>query len=168
MRIARDLGYRIALAGIGIVYGGGQIGLMGALIEGSLAGGGDIVGVIPEFLLAKERTHDDARTEIYVVSSMHERKATYYKLAGAYLVLPGGVGTFEEFFETLAWVHLGLVRGPIVLFNEASYFDALIALLDRGVAAAFVSQRQRDLVQVVYSIDEALAILRDATVFNAG
>jgi predicted Rossmann-fold nucleotide-binding protein len=96
MRTVRELGYRLASAGIGIVYfGGGQFGLMGALIEGSLAGGGDIVGVIPEFPLAKERAHNDVRTEVRIVSSMHER---------------------------LERVHLGLVRGPIVLLNEASLF----------------------------------------------
>lgn len=151
-----------------VYFSGGQFGLMGALIEGSLAGGGDIVGVIPEFPLAKERTHNDVRTEVRISSSMHERTATYNELAGAYLVFPGGLGTFEELFEPLAWVHLGLVRGPIVLLNEASYFDAIIALLDRGVAAAFVSQRQRDLVKVVCSIDEALAVLSGATAFDAG
>jgi uncharacterized protein (TIGR00730 family) len=159
VRLAWDLGGALARANIALVYGGGQVGLMGALVDGVLASGGDAIGVIPDFLMTKERTHADARVDIRVVGSMHERKAMYYALADAFIALPGGLGTFEELFETLAWAHLGLVRGPVILFNEGMYYDAVIALLDKAVATGFMSERQRSLVTEAASIADVLSLL---------
>jgi uncharacterized protein (TIGR00730 family) len=157
--LARDLGVSLARAHIGLVYGGGQVGLMGSLVEGVLSREGEVIGVIPEFLVTKERTHVDARVDIRIVRSMHERKAAYYELADAFIALPGGLGTFEELFETLAWAHLGLVRGPIILLNVCGYYDGVIAVLDNAVSTGFMSDRQRSLVTMAASIDDAFVLL---------
>ena len=121
--------------GFGLVYGGGRVGLMGIVADAVLAGGGRAIGVIPEPLAAKEIAHDGL-TELHVVRDMHERKALMASRSRAFLTLPGGIGTFEEFFETLSWAALGLHHKPMGVLNVAGYFDPLLALLDHAVAAA--------------------------------
>jgi uncharacterized protein (TIGR00730 family) len=134
---ARRVGHALANQGLGLVYGGGRVGLMGAVADAALESGGRVVGVIPEPLLLKELAHAGC-TELIVVSGMHERKATMAERAAAFLALPGGAGTFEEFFEILTWAVLGLHRKPIGLLNVDGYYDPLLALLDHAVAERFI------------------------------
>ncbi|MFN7920044.1 MAG: TIGR00730 family Rossman fold protein [Bryobacteraceae bacterium] len=130
---------------IGIVYGGGNVGLMGTLADAALAAGGDVIGVIPKALVAKEVCHSGL-SDLRVVESMHERKALMAELSGAFVALPGGFGTFEEFCEVLTWTQLGLHRKPCGLLNVAGYYDPLLALFDHAVAEQFVKPVHRGMV----------------------
>jgi uncharacterized protein (TIGR00730 family) len=134
---AGSLGRALARHGFGLVYGGGRVGLMGVLADAVLDQGGRAIGVIPESLVAKEIAHFGL-TELHVVDDMHQRKAMMAGRAMAFLTLPGGIGTLEEFFETLSWATLRLHHKPIGILNVAGYFDPLLALLDHAVAAGFV------------------------------
>jgi uncharacterized protein (TIGR00730 family) len=134
---ARHVGEALARRGVGLVYGGGRVGLMGIVAEAVLGTGGKVIGVIPEALATKEIAHDGL-TELHVVSGMHERKALMATKSSAFLTLPGGIGTFEEFFEILSWEALGIHRKPIGVLNVDGYFDPLIALLDHGIAQRFI------------------------------
>ena len=142
---ARRVGAALAASGIGLVYGGGRVGLMGAVADAALAAGGRVVGVIPEHLTLRELAHDGL-TQLIVVPGMHERKALMAARSDAFLALPGGVGTFEEFFEILTWAVLGLHAKPLGLLNVAGYYDPLLTLLDHAVAERFVRPEHRDLV----------------------
>jgi uncharacterized protein (TIGR00730 family) len=134
---ARRLGQALARHGLGLVYGGGRVGLMGIVADAVLAHGGQVVGVIPEALATKEVAHDGL-TELHVVADMHERKALMARRAAAFLTLPGGIGTFEEFFESLSWAALGLHQKPLGILNVAGYFDPLLALLEHAVSERFL------------------------------
>ena len=144
---ARRIGTIMARRGLGLVYGGGRVGLMGVVADAVLGGGGRVVGVIPEALATKEVAHDGL-TELHVVADMHERKALMARRADAFLTLPGGIGTFEEFFETLSWAALKLHHKPMGVLNIAGYFDPLLALLDHAVAERFVRREFLDLLVV--------------------
>lgn len=144
---ARRVGTILARRGLGLVYGGGQVGLMGIVADAVLDAGGPAVSVIPEALASKEVAHHGL-TELQVVADMHERKALMARRADAFLTLPGGIGTFEEFFETLSWAGLKLHQKPMGLLNVAGYFDPLLALLDHAVAARFVREASLDLLVV--------------------
>jgi uncharacterized protein (TIGR00730 family) len=144
---ARRLGHSLAHHGFGLVYGGGRVGLMGILADAVLAGGGRAVGVIPEPLASQEIAHEGL-SELIVVHDMHERKALMAGRARAFLTLPGGVGTLEEFFETLSWATLGLHRKPVGILNVAGYFNPLLALLDHGVSEGFIRPQNLDLLVV--------------------
>jgi uncharacterized protein (TIGR00730 family) len=144
---AEDLGRALAARGMGLVYGGASVGLMGALADASLAAGGEVIGVIPSALVAKEVAHHGL-SELRVVASMHERKATMAGLADAFVALPGGWGTLEELFEVLTWAQLGLHRKPCGLFNVAGYFDGLLAFIDHTIAEGFVRREYRPLIAV--------------------
>jgi len=122
---ARDLGRLLAQRGIGLVYGGARVGLMGAVADAALEAGGVVIGVIPQGLVAKEIAHTGL-TELRVVASMHERKAMMADLADGFVALPGGWGTLEEFFEVLTWAQLGLHAKPCGLLNVGGYFDGLL------------------------------------------
>ena len=126
---ARTLGEAMAKAGIGLVYGGGGIGLMGEVARAVLSGGGHVLGVIPEFLKARE-VHLKAVTELIVTKDMHERKMTMFQRADAFVTLPGGMGTLEELFEQLTWAQLGQHKKPIIIANIGGFWDPLITLLD--------------------------------------
>jgi uncharacterized protein (TIGR00730 family) len=152
---ARRLGRVLADRRLGLVYGGGRVGLMGLVADAALAGGGRVVGVIPEALATKEVAHDGL-AELHVVAGMHERKALMAHRSDAFLTLPGGIGTFEEFFETLSWAALGLHHKPMGLLNVAGYFDPLLALLDHAVAERFLRREFLDLL--VVSADPAAII----------
>lgn len=130
---------------IGIVYGGGRVGLMGTLADAALEAGGDVIGVIPESLAAKELAHPRL-SDLRVVGSMHERKAMMAELADAFIALPGGYGTFEEFCEVLTWTQLGLHRKPCGILNVEGYYDPLLALFDHALAEQFVRPAHRDMV----------------------
>jgi uncharacterized protein (TIGR00730 family) len=142
---ARALGRALAQRGLGIVFGGGKVGLMGVLADAAIEAGGEVIGVIPEALLAREIGHDRL-TKLHVVRSMHERKTLMADLAGAFIALPGGYGTFEEFFEAVTWTQLGIHKKPCGLLNVEGYYDALLALLARAVADGFVREANRELV----------------------
>jgi uncharacterized protein (TIGR00730 family) len=119
------------------VFGGGHVGLMGVIADAVLASGGEVIGVIPESLVARELAHTGL-TQLQVVPSMHARKARMAELADAFIALPGGYGTFEELFEVITWAQLGIHRKPIGLLNVAGYFNALKALIDQAIAEGFI------------------------------
>lgn len=127
----------MAERGIGLVYGGGRVGLMGVLADAVLSSGGTAVGVIPGFLEAREVGHSGL-TELHVVPTMHERKALMAARANAFLALPGGLGTLDELFEIFTWAQLGLHDKPIGLLNVSGYFDGLVTLVDHMVTEGFV------------------------------
>jgi uncharacterized protein (TIGR00730 family) len=142
---ARTLGVVLASNGIGLVYGGGNVGLMGVVADAVMEGGGEVIGVIPEALVQRELAHR-AVTELIVVRSMHERKAKMAELSDAFIAMPGGYGTFEEFCEIITWAQLGLHRKPCAILNVEGYYDPLLALFDRAVAEGFVHPSNRQLV----------------------
>jgi hypothetical protein len=154
---ARALGAAIADAGLGLVYGGANIGLMGAVADAALAGGAHAIGVLPEVLAGREIAHDGL-TQFELVSTMHERKARMVELADAFLVLPGGYGTLEELLEVVTWAQLGLHAKPCIVINTAGYWDGLLAFLDSAVAAGFIKQKNRELLRVAANAHEAVRI----------
>jgi uncharacterized protein (TIGR00730 family) len=155
---ARELGRTLAKRGLGIVFGGGKVGLMGVLADAALGAGGKAIGVIPEALVAREIAHNGL-TELRVVRSMHERKTLMADLADAFIALPGGYGTFEEFFEAVTWTQLGIHRKPCGLLNVEGYYNALLALLDRAVADGFIREANRLLVLDAPDVPTLLAKL---------
>ena len=142
---ADSLGRAIAATGRRLVYGGGNVGLMGVLADAVLEQGGEVVGVIPRHLVDLEVAHQSL-TDLRVVDSMHQRKQLMADLAEGFVVLPGGLGTLEEFFEVWTWGQLGLHRKPYGLLNVASYFDSLLAFLDHSVSERFVRPDHRRLL----------------------
>jgi uncharacterized protein (TIGR00730 family) len=134
---ATALGQLLVRHGYGLVYGGGHVGLMGVIAEAVLASGGEVIGVIPESMVARELAHTGL-TQLQVVSGMHARKARMAELADAFIALPGGYGTFEELFEVITWAQLGMHRKPIGLLNVAGYFNALKALVDHAIGEGFI------------------------------
>lgn len=155
---ARELGARLAAAGIGLVYGGGRVGLMGLLADAVLAAGGEVTGIIPSRLRDAELAHHGV-TELVVVDSMHERKRLMAEKADAFAILPGGVGTLDEMFEILSWRQLELHNKPIFLVDIAGYWAPLRALLDHIVAQGFARPETRGLLQVVPTIAALMASL---------
>lgn len=139
---ARDVGALIAERGLTLVYGGGRVGLMGALADAALAAGGRVIGVIPQLLLDREVGHVGL-TELHVVKTMSERKLLMGDLSDAFLALPGGIGTMDELFEAWTWTQLDLHRKPCALLNQSGYYDALIAFLDHAVEQGFLRPRHR-------------------------
>jgi uncharacterized protein (TIGR00730 family) len=152
---ARALGAAIAAAGLGLVYGGANIGLMGAVADAALAGGAHAIGVLPEVLAGREIAHNGL-AQFELVPTMHDRKARMVELADAFLVLPGGYGTIEEFFEAVTWAQLGLHAKPVILINTAGYWNGLLAFLDSAVEAEFVKPQNRKLVRVAANAAEAV------------
>ncbi len=144
---AARLGQTLARRGIALVYGGGKVGLMGTLADAALRAGGQVIGVIPRGLAAREVAHAGL-TELRVVESMHTRKALMVDLADGFIVLPGGAGTMDEFFELWTWGQLGLHVKPFGLLNVAGYFDPLIHYLDHMVAQRFLKAEHRAQVLV--------------------
>jgi uncharacterized protein (TIGR00730 family) len=152
---ARALGDQLARRGLGLVYGGASIGLMGAVADAALAGGGEVIGVIPAALQAKEIAHEGL-TRLEVVGSMHERKARMSELADAFIALPGGMGTLEELSEMLTWAQLGLHRKPCGLLDVAGYWQPLVVFFDHAVQEQFLRPHHRALLLVE---EEPLALL---------
>lgn len=142
---AREMGRALAERGIGLVYGGGRVGLMGVVADAVLAAGGEAVGVIPDALMRREVGHGGL-TELHVVDSMHERKARMADLSDGFVALPGGFGTFEEFCEVLTWSQLGIHPKPCGLLNTAGYYAPLLAMFDHAVSESFVRPQHRALV----------------------
>lgn len=137
--LAQKLGRLLARSGLGLVYGGGSVGLMGVVADAVLAEGGEVIGVIPAVLTRKELLHEGCST-LHRVGSMHERKALMEELADGFIALPGGFGTLDELFEIITWAQLGLHRKPIGLLNGAAYYNHLIAFLEHTVAQGFVRE----------------------------
>jgi uncharacterized protein (TIGR00730 family) len=155
---AVELGCKLAELGIGVVYGGAKVGLMLALAESALAAGGCVVGVIPTVLVDLEVAHEGL-TELHVVDTMHTRKAMIGARGDAFLVLPGGFGTFEEFFEALAWQTLKIHAKPVVLLNTNGFYNTLLKFLDECVEQGMLTQEKREIVLVASTVDEAMALL---------
>jgi uncharacterized protein (TIGR00730 family) len=147
---ARDVGRVLAERGIDLVYGGARVGLMGVAADATLAAGGRVTGVIPSALVAKEVAHNGL-TDFRVVSSMHERKALMSELSDAFIALPGGWGTWEEFFEVLTWSQLGLHAKPCGLLNVDGYFDRLLSFVDHSIDEGFVRREYRSMISVSVS-----------------
>lgn len=144
---AAAVGRLLAERGLRIVYGAGNIGLMGVLADAALQAGGEVVGVIPHALVARELAHNGV-SELRIVDSMHERKALMADLSDAFLALPGGFGTFEELCEMLTWLQLGIHQKPCGLLNTLGYYDHLIAMFDRAVDDRFLRPQHRELLIV--------------------
>ena len=144
---AEGLGALLASEGVRLVYGGGHVGLMGAVADAALAAGGDVVGVIPRHMVDREVAHHGL-TELRVVQSMHERKAVMAELSDGFVALPGGLGTLEELFEVWTWGQLGLHRKPYALLDVAGFFQPLLAFLDHQTAERFVRAEHRAMLLV--------------------
>lgn len=152
---ARALGQQLAGRGIGVVYGGGNVGLMGVLADAALAGGGEVVGVIPHALFAKELGHT-AITDLRIVQTMHQRKSLMAELSDGFIALPGGFGTLDELCEILTWAQLGIHHKPCALLNVDGYFDGFLQFLDSAVAEGFLRGEHRALLIVAQEIGDML------------
>lgn len=146
-KAARSLGHELANRGLGLVYGGASIGVMGAVADAVLEAGGQAIGVIPHSLATREVSHDGL-DELIVVGSMHQRKAKMAELSDGFIALPGGWGTFEEIFEILTWAQLGMHEKPCGLLNAASYYDHLFAFLDHAVEQKFVKEEFQPMIMM--------------------
>jgi uncharacterized protein (TIGR00730 family) len=155
---ATELGSEIAAAGLGLVYGGANIGLMGAVANAALSAGGEVIGVLPQILAGKEIAHSGL-TALEMVPTMHERKARMAELADAFLILPGGYGTFDELMEAVTWAQLGLHAKPCVLINTAGYWNGLLRFLDFTVDAGFIRAENRRLLLVAATVAEAISLV---------
>ena len=159
LEAAEAVGRGLAQRGVRVVYGGGKVGMMGAVADAAHAAGGEVVGVIPQAIFDLEIGHtgiDDLR----VVGSMHERKALMAELSDAFIALPGGIGTLEELFEVYTWAQLGIHAKPLGLIDVAGYFEPLVAFLDHAVQERFLRPETRTLLAVSDSLDDLLAQLR--------
>jgi uncharacterized protein (TIGR00730 family) len=144
---ARSLGRTLAEANVRLIFGGGHVGLMGVLSNAALEAGGEVIGVIPGFLVERELAHSGLN-DLRIVGSMHERKALMSELSDGFITLPGGTGTLEEFFEILTWAQLGEHEKPCGLLNVAGYYDPLLAVFDHMLDKGFLSQSNRALLLV--------------------
>ena len=145
LALAAAVGEELARRGIGVVYGGGKLGLMGALATGALTAGGEVIGVIPEAMVAAEVANLDC-TELHVVQTMHERKQAFTDLSDGFLTLPGGVGTMDELWEAVSWAQLGYHSKPVGLLNAFGFYDGLITFADHMAAAGFVRAVHRGIL----------------------
>ena len=153
---ARAVGQRLAERRIGVVYGGSRVGLMGAVADAALAAGGEVIGVIPQRLVARELAHTGL-TELRMVGTLHERKAVMAELSDAFIALPGGLGTLEELAEVTSWAQLGLHAKPIGLLDVGGYWDLLLAWLDHAVETGFLAPVNRGLLDRATDLDDLLA-----------
>src|SRR5215467_15946123 len=156
---AEELGAELARRNVGLIYGGGNVGLMGGIADAVLRAGGEAIGVIPEHLMTREIAHKQL-TKLHVVRSMHERKALMADLSDAFIALPGGFGTLEEFCEVLTWAQLGLHQKPCGLLNIENFYDSFLAFFDHAVAEGFVRSIHRELVLVEKDPEKLLEMLK--------
>jgi uncharacterized protein (TIGR00730 family) len=161
-RMAQTVGRLLCDRGIELVYGGGNVGLMGILADACLANGGHVTGVIPTFLAGRELAHTGL-TQLHLVESMHERKATMARLSDAFMALPGGFGTWEELFEALTWSQLGIQRKPCGVLNVDGYYDALLHMADRALNDGFLPESHRKLLS---SNADPARLLNDMDLFR--
>jgi uncharacterized protein (TIGR00730 family) len=153
--LAMEIGEALALRGIGVVYGGGKLGLMGAVAAGALLSGGEVIGVIPEALVAAE-VANKACTELHVVQTMHERKKAFTDLSDGFLTLPGGVGTMDELWEAVSWAQLGYHDKPVGLLNPYGFYDGLVAFYHRMGDSGFIRPEHRGILIVDDALDPLL------------
>jgi uncharacterized protein (TIGR00730 family) len=158
-KAAAELAAFLAQQGIGLVYGGGNVGLMGTIANAALAAGGEVIGVIPQALMDKELGHRGL-TELYVVKSMHERKQLMVDKSDGFIALPGGFGTLDELFETLTWLQLGFHEKPVGLLNVNGYFDHLLRFLDHMTEQEFLKPEHRDCLLLSETPADLLAQMR--------
>jgi uncharacterized protein (TIGR00730 family) len=158
---AAKLGCQLAASRIALVYGGGRVGLMGVLADSVLRAGGEVIGVMPRALVEKEIAHA-ALTQLHVVETMHERKALMADLADAFVLLPGGFGSWEEFCEVVTWLQLGMHRKPCGILNVAGYYGALLALTEHAVGEGFVASAHNEMVIVQDDVEQLLSQLHTA------
>jgi len=157
---ARQMGAALAQRGMRLVYGAGKTGLMGAVADGALQAGGEVIGVIPRLFLTPQLAHQNL-TRLEVVESMHQRKALLAEMADAFIALPGGYGTFEEFFEILTWAQIGLHAKPIGLLNASRYFDPLLSLVEHACREGMIYDLHRSLFVHAESPEALLTALVD-------
>ena len=157
---AARMGDILAAEGIRLIYGGGSTGLMGKIADHVLAGGGEVIGVIPEFMDEIELGHKGVQLE--VVPDMHTRKRRFFEGTDAIITLPGGCGTLEEFLEAITWKRLGLLTCPMIVVNVDGYYDPLLQMLDHAVNEKFMNPKHREMWTVVNSADEVLDAIRQA------
>ena len=153
--LAHAVGEGLARRGIGLVYGGGRVGLMGVVADAALAEGGEVIGVIPRAMVDRELAHSGA-TELRIVTTLHERKAVMAELSDAFIALPGGLGTLEELAEVVSWAQLELHAKPIGLLNVDGYYDHLIAMIDHMVSEGFLKPAYREMVLVDDDLERLL------------
>jgi uncharacterized protein (TIGR00730 family) len=153
---ARDVGTALATRGIGIVYGGGRLGLMGAVADAALAAGGEVIGVIPQALVGLEVAHKGL-SELHVVDTMHQRKQAFTDLSDGFLTLPGGTGTMDELWEALSWAQLGYHSKPVGLLNVGGYYDGIVAYWAMMQDVGFLRPQHRDLLISSNDLDDLLA-----------
>jgi len=157
LETAKELGRRIAAADMGLVYGGATVGLMGALADAAIAGGAEVIGVMPEVLMDREIANRGI-THFHVVKTMHERKALMYEHADAFIALPGGYGTLDEFIEIVTWAQLKIHQKPCILLNVNSFYDGCLSFLDHAVTQGFIKLENRKIIQVATDAEAALRI----------
>ena len=150
--LAREVGATLAARGIGVVYGGGRLGLMGALASGALDAGGEVIGVIPEALVGGEVANTDC-TELRVVANMHQRKQAFADLSDGFLTIPGGVGTMDELWEAVSWAQLGYHAKPVGLLNALGFFDHLLAFNRHMIATGFIRTAHAGIIIAEHELD---------------
>ncbi len=155
IKCARDVGRGLAERGIGVVYGGGRLGLMGAVADAALEAGGEVIGVIPEALVGAEVAHKGC-TELYTVPGMHERKRLFTDLADGFLTIPGGVGTMDELWEAISWAQLGYHTKPVGLLNAMGFYDHLVAFNAHMADVGFVREAHRGIMIIDETLDGLL------------
>jgi uncharacterized protein (TIGR00730 family) len=153
---AREVGRTLAERGIGIVYGGGRLGLMGAVADSALAAGGEVIGIIPQALVDAEVAHKGC-TELHVVGTMHQRKQAFTDLSDGFINLPGGTGTMDELWEALSWAQIGYHAKPVGLLNVAGYYDHLIAFYAKMGEVGFLRPQHRGILLIDTALDGLLA-----------
>ena len=154
--LARDVGRTLAERGIGVVYGGGRLGLMGAVAGGALEAGGEVIGVIPEALSGPEVANADC-TQLHVVASMHARKQAFTDLSDGFLTLPGGVGTMDELWEAISWAQLGYHAKPVGLLNAFGFYDQLLAFNRHMIEVGFIRRAHAGILMAEHDLDLLLA-----------
>lgn len=157
---ARSVGRGLAERGIGVVYGGGRLGLMGAVADSALEAGGEVIGIIPEALVGAEVAHKGC-TELHVVSGMHERKARFTDLSDGFITIPGGVGTMDELWEAISWSQLGYHQKPVGVLNVAGFYDELIAFNAKMINVGFIRSQHAGIMLVDDTLDGLLGKMRD-------
>lgn len=152
---AREVGRKLAENGIGVVYGGGRLGLMGAVADSALAAGGEVIGVIPKALVDAEVAHRGL-TELHVVDTMHQRKKAFTDLSDGFVTLPGGTGTMDELWEAMSWAQIGYHAKPVGLLNVAGYYDGLLSFVETMGEAGFLRPQHRDILIAADTLDDLL------------
>ena len=158
VQLAYDVGAELARQGIGVVYGGGRLGLMGAVAKGGLENGGEVIGVIPEALVRGEVANHDC--QLTIVANMHERKAAFTQLSDGFLVLPGGVGTMDELWEAVSWAQLGYHNKPVGILNAFGFYDQLLAFNRHMAEVGFVRPAHQGIILAEHELDLLLTRMR--------